>query len=87
MSGFLSQNWDDSLARLSFGLDTFATYISAVGAQIAMLVPSGTVFLHNSFNFEETVASPIRHGERVYSVISNNSATSLATYGYHTLKL
>lgn len=87
VSGFSSQTWDDSLARLSFGLGTYATSISAAGAQIATLVPSGTVFLHDSLNFEETAASPIRHGERVYSMISNSSATLLATYGYRTIKL
>lgn len=87
VSGFSSQNWDDSLARLSFGLGTYATSVSTAGAQIATLVPSGTVFLHDSINFEETVASPIRHRERVYSVISNSSATLLATDGYHTIKV
>lgn len=87
VSGFSNQNWDDSLARLSYGLGTYATSISAVGAQIATLVPSGTVFLHDSSNFEETVASPITHGGRVYSMVSNTSATLLVTYGYHTIKL
>ncbi|KAG8531039.1 uncharacterized protein KY384_004396 [Bacidia gigantensis] len=86
VTGFPSHNWDDSLARLSFGLGTYATSVSAVGAQIATLVPSGTVLLHDSSNFEETEASPIRHGERVYSMVSNSSATLLATYGYHTIK-
>ena len=87
VSGFSSQNWDDLLARLSFGLGSYATSISAAGAQIATLVPSGTVFLHDSFNFKETVASPLRHGERVYSIVWNSSATLLATYGYHTVKV
>ncbi|KAL9003320.1 MAG: hypothetical protein Q9188_003796 [Gyalolechia gomerana] len=87
VSGFSNHNWDDSLARLSYGLGTYATTISAVGAQIATLVPSGTVFLHDSSSFEETVASPINHGGRVYSMVSNTSATLLVTYGYHTIKL
>ncbi|KAL8940309.1 MAG: hypothetical protein Q9216_002864 [Gyalolechia sp. 2 TL-2023] len=87
VSGFSNQNWDDSLARLSFDPDTYATSISAIGVQIATLVPSGTVFLHDSSNFEETVASPIKHGGRIYTMVSNTSATLLVTYGYHTIKL
>ncbi|KAL9025009.1 MAG: hypothetical protein Q9196_006087, partial [Gyalolechia fulgens] len=87
VSGFSSESWDDSLARLSFGLGNYATSISAVGAQIATLVPAGSVFLHDSSNFEETVSSCIKHGGRVYTMVSNRSATLLATYGYHTIKL
>lgn len=87
VSGFSSQNWDDSLGRLSYGLGTYAASISAIGAQIATLVPSGTVLLHDSSNFEETVASPIKHGERLYTMASNSSATLLATYGYRTVKI
>ncbi|KAL8906667.1 MAG: hypothetical protein Q9171_006190, partial [Xanthocarpia ochracea] len=87
VSGISGQTWDDSLARLSFGLGTYATSISAAGAGIATLVPSGKVCLHDSLNFDQSSASPIRHGERVYSMILSNSGTLLATYGYHTIKI
>lgn len=87
VSGFSSQTWDDSLGRLSYVLGTYATSISAMGAQIATLVPSGSVLLHDSSNFEETIASPIKHGERLYTMVTNSSATLLATYGYRTVKI
>ncbi|KAI4127313.1 MAG: hypothetical protein LQ338_003273 [Usnochroma carphineum] len=87
VSGFSSRNWDDSLARLSFGLGTYATSISAAGAQIATLIPSGSVLLHDYSTFEECSPSPIKHGERVYRMELNSSGTLLATYGYLTTKL
>ena len=87
VSGLQSNNWDDSLARLSFGLKTQATSILAVGAQVAALAPSGRVFLHDSATFESAVVSPLIHGERVYNMVLNSSAQLLATYGYHSIKV
>ncbi|KAL8730575.1 MAG: hypothetical protein Q9181_004614 [Wetmoreana brouardii] len=87
VSGFSSSNWDDSLARLSFGLGTYATSVSAAGAQIATLIPSGSVLLHGSSTFEECSPSPIKHGERLYRMELNSPGTLLATYGYRTTKL
>lgn len=62
VSGFSTQNWDDSLARLSFGFGTYASSISASGSQIAILASSGSIFVYDSSVFEEAAASPIKHG-------------------------
>ena len=86
VSGLSTGNWDDSLARISFGFGTYASSILAAGAQIAILVSSGSVVLYDSSIFEECTASPIRHGERVYRMELNTTGTLLATYGYLTTK-
>ena len=87
VSGYSTENWDDSLARLSLGFGTYASAISAAGAQIAVLATSGIVSIFDSSTFEETVASPIRHGERVYRMELNTIGTLLVTHGFKTLKL
>lgn len=87
VSGLSNENWDDSLARLSFGFGTYASSISAAGAQIAVLATSGVVFLFDCSTFEEIGASPIQHGERVYMMELSTSGTLLVTYGFKTTKL
>ena len=87
VSGLSSGNWDDSLARLSFGFGTYASSILAYGSQIAVLISSGSVLLYDSSDFEEATVSPISHGERVYRMELNSTGTLLATYGYLTTKV
>lgn len=87
VSGISTPDWDDSLARLSFGYGSYASSISAAGVQIAILISSGSVVLYDSSTFEEVTASPIKHGERVYRMELNSTGTLLATYGYRTTKL
>lgn len=87
VSGLSTENWDDSLARISFGFGTYASSISAAGAQIAIHVSSGSVVLYDSSVFEEVTTSPIKHGERVYRIELNSTGTLLATYGYLTTKI
>ena len=87
VSGLSNENWDDSLARISFGLGTWASSISAAGAHVAVLFSLGSVFLYDSLVFEESTTSPIRHGERVYRMQLNEIGTLLATYGYLTTKV
>ena len=87
VSGQSMGNWDDALARLSLGLGTYAASISAVGGHIAVLALSGMVFVFNASTFEETTASPIRHGERVYRMKLSTSGLVLATYGFKTTKI
>ncbi|KAI9665515.1 MAG: hypothetical protein M1831_001657 [Alyxoria varia] len=87
VSGLSMENWEDSFARISFGFGTYASSISAAGAQIAFLISSGSVVLHDSSIFEEAPASPIKHGERVYRMELNNTGTLLVTYGYSTTKI
>ena len=87
VSGLSNENWDDSVARISFEFGTYASSISAAGAQIAILVSSGSVFLYDSSTFEDATSSPIRHGERVYRMELNSTGTLLATYGYRTTKI
>ena len=87
VSGLSTYDWDDSLARLSFGYGNYASSILAAGAQIAILISSGSVVLYDSSTFEEVTASPINHGERVYRMELNGTGTLLATYGYRTTKV
>ena len=87
VSGLPTEHWDDSLARMSFGFGNYASFISAAGAQVAILVSSGSVVLYDSTIFEEATASPVRHGERVYRMQLNSTGTLLATYGYLTTKV
>ena len=87
VSGLPTEHWDDSLARMSFGFGTYASSISTAGAQIAILVSSGSVVLYDSTIFEEATTSPIKHGERVYRMELNSTGTLLATYGYLTTKV
>ena len=87
VSGLSTEKWDDSLARMSFGYGTYASSISAAGAQIAILISSGSVVLYDSSIFEEATTSPIKHGERVYRMELNSAGTLLATYGYLTTKI
>lgn len=84
VSGISTANWDDSPTRIPLGFGTYASFISAAGAQIAVLASSGSVFIYDSSVFEEAAASPIKHGERVYRMELNSTGTLLATYGYRT---
>lgn len=87
VSGLSTGNWDDSLARISFGFGNYASSVAAAGSQIAVLVSSGNVFLYDSAIFEETTASPINHGERLYRMELNSTGTLIVTYGYRTTKI
>ena len=87
MSGLSTRTWDDSLARLSLGFDTYATSILAAGSQIAIVVPSGNVVLYISTVFLQAKSSPIKHGERIDTMELTNSGTLLVTSGYSTIKI
>ena len=87
VSGVSTENWDDSPTRISLGSGTYASFISAAGAQIAILASLGSVFIYDASIFEEAEASPIKHGERVYKMELNSTGTLLATYGYRTTKI
>jgi len=87
ISGISTENWDDSLARLSLEFGTYATSILAAGAQIAILVPSGSVVLYDSTVLEQATSSPIKHGERIYRMELNSTGTLLVTHGYLTTKI
>jgi len=87
VSGFSTQDWDDSLARLSLGFGTYASSISAAGTQIAILASKGSVSVFGSSIFEEGTFSPIKHDERVYCMTLNSTGTLLVTYGFKTTKV
>lgn len=87
VSGLSTANWDDSLASIAFGFGNYASSIMAAGTQIVILISSGNVVLYDSVLFEETAASPIKHGERLYRLKINGAGTLLATYGYRTTKI
>ncbi|KAL8993620.1 MAG: hypothetical protein Q9169_006208 [Polycauliona sp. 2 TL-2023] len=87
VSGLAAEDWDDSLARISFGPGTYSSSILAAGAQIAVLISSGSVVLYDASTFAEASTSPTRHGERIYRMVLNSAGTQLATYGYRTTKI
>lgn len=86
VSGLSAEKWDDLIARISLGT-AFTSAIDAAGSQVAVLTSSGKVLLYDAFDFRESATSPLDHAERVQKMQFNNSATLLATYGYHTLKI
>ncbi|KAL4963063.1 uncharacterized protein BDV14DRAFT_202312 [Aspergillus stella-maris] len=85
VSGLSNPDWDDSIARLSFGSN--ASSILAAGKKVAVSTSRGSVFLYYSSDFEELNNSPIRHGEYMYRMALNNAGTQLVTYGYKTTKI
>ncbi|KAI1480225.1 hypothetical protein F4774DRAFT_87229 [Daldinia eschscholtzii] len=87
VSGISTENWDDSLAHISPRSGSYASSISASGHLICILASPGHVFMYDSSTFEEVAASPIEHGERVYRMELNSTATLLVTYGYRTIKV
>ncbi|KAI1214673.1 uncharacterized protein F4807DRAFT_449259 [Annulohypoxylon truncatum] len=87
VSGISMEDWDDSLARMSFGYGDYASSIAASGALVGFLTSPGDVFLYDSSTFGEVEVSPIKHGERVYRMELNSTATLLVTYGYRTTKI
>ncbi|TLD28422.1 hypothetical protein PspLS_03370 [Pyricularia sp. CBS 133598] len=87
VSGFSSNNWDDSLGRLSFGFRNYAAFIQVAGAYVFILISSGTVLIYNSMTLDHHSASPIKHGERLYRMQTNSRGTTLVTYGYRTTKV
>ncbi|KAI0835352.1 hypothetical protein F5Y06DRAFT_138814 [Hypoxylon sp. FL0890] len=87
ISGVSTENWDDSVARLSLGSDRDASSIRASGSLVCVLVPPGNVFIYDSSTFEEATVSPIKHGEWVERMELNSTASLLATYGYRTTKI
>ena len=87
VSGLSAENWDDSLARISLGLGDYASSISAAGTRISILTSSGNTLIYDSSTFEELIASPIRHGERVYRIQLNSTGALLATYGYRSTRI
>lgn len=85
VSGESTDMWDDLTARISFG--AYMSTISAASTQLAVLNTKGNVVLYDPGDFQESSCSPIQHHERVYRVELSSSATLLATYGYHTVKI
>ena len=83
--GQSSTNWDDSLARLSFGTGFHATAIRAAGGRLAVMSPSGTVIIYYASTCEEI--RRLRHGERILRMQFNLLGTLLLTYGYLTTKV
>ncbi|KAL4923585.1 uncharacterized protein BDV17DRAFT_296216 [Aspergillus undulatus] len=85
VSGLSNPDWDDSIARLSFGGS--ASSVLAEGKKVAVSTSKGEVFLYYSSDFEEVNSSPIRHGENMYRMALNSAGTQLVTYGYKTTKI
>ncbi|KAI4864635.1 hypothetical protein F4820DRAFT_328444 [Hypoxylon rubiginosum] len=86
LSGVSAEDWDDSLARISLAHGSYASSILSSGALVTILASPGSVFIYDS-TFEETTASPMKHGERVYRMELDSSGALLATYGYRTTKI
>ncbi|KAI1469710.1 uncharacterized protein F4812DRAFT_300693 [Daldinia caldariorum] len=87
VSGISTENWDDSLARISPRSGSYASSISASGNLVCILASPGHVYMYDCSTFEETPSSPIQHGERLYRMELNSTASLLVTYGYTTIKV
>jgi len=87
VTGFSTDNWDDSLGRISFGFSTYASFIQVAGAYIFVLVSSGVVFVYSSSTLDQHAHSPIKQGERLYRMQPNSKGTVLVTYGYRNTKV
>lgn len=85
--GLSATSWDDLVGCISAGSGNYFSAISAAGAQIVTLAPSGSVSIYNSTTFEEAATGPIRHGERLYRMELNSTGALLVTYGYRTTKV
>ncbi|KXG51211.1 uncharacterized protein PGRI_067830 [Penicillium griseofulvum] len=85
VSGISIPDWDDYIARLSFG--GYASYITAAGPRVAVMASSGNVLVYDASDFEEAIINPIAHGERVYRIALNRTGTLIVTYGYRTTKM
>ncbi|KAN0104101.1 WD40 repeat-like protein [Hyaloscypha variabilis] len=85
VTGFSNTCWDDSLARISFGSEVYASSILAVGSHVAVLAPSGTVLVYHASTFEEI--RQIHHGERVHRMQLNRRGSLLVSCGYATTKV
>ena len=83
----MTEQWDDSLARMTFGTRAHATSVLAAGNQVAVLAPEGKVFMYETSAFEQPAYGYIDHQERVSQMALNNTATLLATYGYDTTRI
>lgn len=91
VSGF-SDDWDDSLARLSFSADFEASELAAEGELIAVSAEStfpndsaSTIFLYSMHTYQELRA--INHGERVRKMSLNSLGTRMVTIGLRTTKV
>jgi hypothetical protein len=85
VSGISTTGWDDLLARLSFGAETYSSRILATGNKILVMSPAGNVIVYHSSTFEQI--RKIRHGERLRLMVANTAGTLLVTYGYKTTKV
>ncbi|KAH7169906.1 NACHT and WD domain protein [Dactylonectria macrodidyma] len=85
--GLSAENWDDAVARISFGDGAFASSISVAGAYIFVLTSTSSVLIYDSSTFEQSQASPVTQRERVYMVEVNSTGSLFATYGYRTTKV
>ncbi|KAI8958212.1 hypothetical protein F5Y11DRAFT_336860 [Daldinia sp. FL1419] len=84
--GTSTQDWDDLLARIPFGFENYASSVTAAGPLFS-ICSRRRVFMYDSSTIEETSTSPVEHGENIYRMELNNTATLLATYGYKTTKI
>lgn len=91
VSGF-SDDWDDSLARLSFSPDFEASELVAEGELIAvsaeLTLPNdsaSTIFLYSVHTYQEM--RTIAHGERVRKMHINPLGTRMVTIGLKTTKV
>ncbi|KAL4798331.1 hypothetical protein BDV19DRAFT_356859 [Aspergillus venezuelensis] len=85
VSGLSNPDWDESIARLSFGSN--ASSVLAAGEKVAVSTKKGSVFLYSSSDFEELNIGPIEHKEYMYRMALNDAGTQLVTYGYKTTKI
>ena len=85
ISGFSNAKWNDCLARISLNNGAKAWKIMCAGRHFAVLSSTGTVYLWDSFNFEETCT--LRHAEYITTMCFNGRRDRFISCGLRTTKV
>src|SRR5204863_4645263 len=85
ISGISNAIWNDCLARISLRNGAKAWKITCSGRHFAVLSSTGTIFLWDSFNFEEICK--MQHAEHVTAMCFSGRCDRFVSYGLKTTKV
>ena len=84
IGGISDTHWNDSLAKIALPNGDQAWNIACAALVLAILGPSGTVYIWNASNFSEICT--VRHQEPVTSFCLNSKGNKCVTYGLRSTK-
>ena len=85
VSGITNTVWDDCLARVTLPNGAKAWKIACAGRYFAVLSSAGSIFLGDSFNFEEICT--LDHGEYITAMCFNIRCDRLVSCGVKSTKM